>query len=149
MGAQVTLAGLFPPDGPQKWNSYLDWQPIPVHTEPRNQDTLLSPEKRCDRFDYEMIKYSNTTEYKSLFEENQSLITDLEGNTQLELRTVTSLNHLFDKLFIVQLKGYRYVLSFYVITNCISIKLQALRISQTKELLMLIFLACHYGRSQL
>ena len=34
MSAQSVLASLFPPEGVQKWNDSLDWQPVPVHTVP-------------------------------------------------------------------------------------------------------------------
>ena len=38
MSAYCNLAGLFPPQGSQEWNEKLLWQPIPVHTVPRNSD---------------------------------------------------------------------------------------------------------------
>ena len=34
MSAQSVLASLFPPEGDQKWDESLDWQPVPVHTVP-------------------------------------------------------------------------------------------------------------------
>lgn len=40
MSAQLTLAGLFPPQGSQIWNRELDWQPVPVHQQPLNQDSV-------------------------------------------------------------------------------------------------------------
>lgn len=36
---QLVNAGLWPPQGDQKWGS-LDWQPIPVHSEPLAQDNV-------------------------------------------------------------------------------------------------------------
>ena len=38
ISAQATLAGLFPPNEDQIWNSSIQWQPIPVHTIPVKQD---------------------------------------------------------------------------------------------------------------
>jgi len=38
MSAYCNLAGLFPPQGSQVWSETLPWQPIPVHTEPRDID---------------------------------------------------------------------------------------------------------------
>lgn len=107
MGAQVTLAGLFPPNIQQKWNANLNWQPIPVHTEPRNQDYIISPERPCDRYDLEMFQFINTSEYKSLFTERKSAISSLEENSGLKLRSLLNFNYFFDKLYLEQLKGYR------------------------------------------
>lgn len=42
MSAYSVLAGLFPPKGDQVWNPGIPWQPIPVHTMPKEEDFLLS-----------------------------------------------------------------------------------------------------------
>ena len=39
---QACLAGLLPPSGYLKWNPALAWQPVPVHTRPQAEDSLLS-----------------------------------------------------------------------------------------------------------
>uniref|UniRef100_A0A8B9XXS1 Lysosomal acid phosphatase n=1 Tax=Bos mutus grunniens TaxID=30521 RepID=A0A8B9XXS1_BOSMU len=38
MSAEANLAGLFPPDGIQRFNPNISWQPIPVHTVPIAED---------------------------------------------------------------------------------------------------------------
>jgi len=42
MSAQVNLAGLYAPDKNEQWNNGLGklWQPIPVHSIPRNLDEV-------------------------------------------------------------------------------------------------------------
>lgn len=45
MSAEANLAGLFPPNGMQRFNPNISWQPIPVHTVPVTEDRvrLASP----------------------------------------------------------------------------------------------------------
>lgn len=41
MSMQVVLAGLFPPRGTaMEWNRRLNWQPIPIFSEPLDEDTV-------------------------------------------------------------------------------------------------------------
>jgi len=42
MSAAVNLAGLYAPSGDQKWNNKLGtlWQPIPIHSIPRDLDKV-------------------------------------------------------------------------------------------------------------
>ncbi|XP_033021812.1 prostatic acid phosphatase-like [Lacerta agilis] len=52
MSAQANLAGLFPPQGSQIWNTDIPWQPVPVHTVPRSSEKLLYYPVRaeCQKF---------------------------------------------------------------------------------------------------
>lgn len=41
MSMQMVLAGLFPPRGTDmEWNRRLNWQPIPIFSEPLEEDTV-------------------------------------------------------------------------------------------------------------
>lgn len=41
MSLQMVLAGLFPPENtPMEWNMMMNWQPIPIYTEPEETDTV-------------------------------------------------------------------------------------------------------------
>ena len=40
MSAQSVLAGLYPPVSTDKWDDSINWQPIPVHTVPEDQDDV-------------------------------------------------------------------------------------------------------------
>lgn len=106
MSAEGVLAGLFPPTGNQIWNKVLNWQPIPVHIE-----SLSSPLRPdiCDRFNYEMIKYINTTAYKSILDKRKSFIKILNENEGGNFDTIRTIYRLYDILFIEQLKGKRQV----------------------------------------
>lgn len=76
-----------------------------VHTVPRHEDHLVAPEKPCDRYEYEMIQYTNSTEYRSFFEKNKALIKSLEEKTGATLNSLTKLNFLHDTLSIERATG--------------------------------------------
>ena len=40
MSAEANLAGLYPPNNSQVFESSVHWQPIPVHTVPQSQERV-------------------------------------------------------------------------------------------------------------
>lgn len=107
--AQSALAGLFPPFGFQIWKEDLNWQPIPVHTQPLEQDYALANKRKCDRADYEMILFENSSAYTEMLDENMPLITYLNEHSGRNLSTFTDVNIFYADLLIEQQKGYRFV----------------------------------------
>lgn len=105
--AKANLAGLFASSDAQEWNENLEWKSIPVNSMPRIDDHVLASDRRCDHFDYAMLKFMKTPEYKNVLKQHKSLIRYLEENTGQKLPTFTSLSILYDTLFIEQLKGKR------------------------------------------
>lgn len=47
MSAYTFLAGLYPPTERQQWHPELLWQPIPVHSLPREVDNIIASSKPC------------------------------------------------------------------------------------------------------
>lgn len=41
MSAQLVAAAAYKPVGVLKWNNHLDWFPIPIHSEPLNDDRVI------------------------------------------------------------------------------------------------------------
>lgn len=109
MSAQAAMAGLFPPNPSQKWNNNIDWQPVPVHAIPYDQDYVLAADKQCDHFDFIMLEYLNETIYGGLFNKYRPLINYLEKNAGQKLSTVTDLCNLYDVLLVEKMKGFWYV----------------------------------------
>lgn len=105
MSAQAFLAGMFPPAAKQQWKYNLDWQPIPVHTIPKNEDTMFGPWKRCDRYDFLAIQHRNATHYNDIFKKYQYLIKYLELNSGSKLNTFKSITLLYDALSIEKSTG--------------------------------------------
>lgn len=106
--AQCTLASLFPPSDNQIWNP-IGLNPIPVHTIPENQDYTLGVRKSCDRFEYEMSHYINSTAYTDLFVEHRKLIKYLEKHSGKKIKSLIDIGLLYDTLSIEMARGYRYV----------------------------------------
>lgn len=46
MSALANLAGMYPPEGMEIWNRNLTWQPIPVHSQPRETDPVINIERK-------------------------------------------------------------------------------------------------------
>ncbi|KRY68328.1 Prostatic acid phosphatase [Trichinella pseudospiralis] len=71
--AVCNLAGMFPPDESQIWNENIQWQPVPVHTLPTNQEYLLRTGFNCPALHAVFQTQSNEliekveNDYKELF----------------------------------------------------------------------------------
>ncbi|XP_063903011.1 venom acid phosphatase Acph-1-like [Zophobas morio] len=60
MSLQLVLAGLFPPSKEQMWETDLNWQPIPFHTNPLTQDMLFFG-ILCPSYTQYTSEYENST----------------------------------------------------------------------------------------
>lgn len=112
MSAAANLAALFKPSGDQIFDNELNWQPVPIHAQPRKDDYTLACTKRCDHFDYLMLQYMNTSGYANLFTLYRPLINYLETNSGMKISALSRITDLYDTLSIERLKGKRFVLNF-------------------------------------
>lgn len=82
MSAQLLSVGLFPPKGYQRWNEELDWQPIPVHYEPYDNDKLLLVRIPCPRY-YEALeevkKLPEVESYLKTLHDTYKFLTEKSG----------------------------------------------------------------------
>lgn len=70
MTAQCQLAGLFKPNSEQTCVQELKWQPIPIHTVPVSEDTLLRA-SNCPRMDQLDKEVKSSAEYKKANDDNK------------------------------------------------------------------------------
>lgn len=106
MSAESNLAGMYPPVGPDQWDSVIQWQPIPVHTVPEELDEVLAAKKPCAAFDLELKKYKHTDEFQAY---NKSLEPVYEYVTEHSGRVVDSLTtaqNLYSCLHIEELNNF-------------------------------------------
>lgn len=97
--ALANLAGLFPPlTEEEKWNDELMWQPISVHTIPRDQDILLHGGKPCPKYN-ELYKYymEESPEALQLMKKYADLIEYWSEMSQRKLKTIEDVTNLYKR----------------------------------------------------
>lgn len=99
MSAESHLAGLYPPYGNEVWDS-IKWMPIPVHTSPEDEDSVLAAKKYCPRYNYELENVLNSPEMKRIDKENEKLCKYLTKMTGNKISSLESVSQLYDVLFI-------------------------------------------------
>jgi len=92
--AESQLAALYPPMGRQVWNQNLSWQPVPIHTVPKDKDPILRPDgTNCPRLSEIEEEKKNEPIYKEKIKEHENL---------LQYLTVYSgMNVTFDNAYII------------------------------------------------
>lgn len=109
MSAESHLAGLYPPNSNQIWDS-IKWMPIPVHTIPEDEDRVLASKKYCPRYNYELEKVLNSPEMKRMNKENGKLYIYLTEKTGNKISSLMTIEHLYDILFI-EVRLYSYLIN--------------------------------------
>ncbi|KAL3862394.1 hypothetical protein ACJMK2_008363 [Sinanodonta woodiana] len=100
MSAYSVLAGLFPPDSTQEWSQTLNWQPIPVHAVPVNEDYLFFTETNCPNWDELRSKFLESDPfYLDTLKKNQDLIDLISQNAPGVERSWDGLEEVLDPLF--------------------------------------------------
>ncbi|XP_053601206.1 prostatic acid phosphatase-like isoform X2 [Plodia interpunctella] len=104
MSAYTFLAGLYPPTEKQMWHPELLWQPIPVHSLPRELDNIVAATKKCKRFTemYEELKAEKDMEprFTELFDY-------LSKYTNQSMRSVLDVDFLYSSMLAQQDAGLK------------------------------------------
>ncbi|XP_018561726.1 prostatic acid phosphatase-like isoform X2 [Anoplophora glabripennis] len=94
---QLVNAGLWPPEETQKWGP-IDWQPIPIYSEPLDQDMLLLVRKPCAQYHIERDKVINSEEVKNLFKYYEPLFKELTEVTGQNVTDFDGVQDVFSTL---------------------------------------------------
>lgn len=100
MSAMSNLAGLYPPKGDQEWNPDLEWQPIPVHTMPQEEDNVISSHCKCPKYEQLKDNVFEDPRLKSIQSQNQWLFDYLTKHTGQNVTDLWDIDYLFDTLYI-------------------------------------------------
>ncbi|XP_031620487.1 prostatic acid phosphatase-like isoform X2 [Contarinia nasturtii] len=99
MSLQVILAALFPPQGTaMEWNRRLNWQPIPIFSEPLEQDTLLLVRTPCPRYYEAVEEVLASDDVKKVLDENANLFEELTKYTGMAIKTPDDVQSLYSTL---------------------------------------------------
>lgn len=100
MSALSNLAGLYPPEGKDVWDSSIAWQPIPVHTMPESQDNVLAGKKSCPAYEYAYSAMKNSPEFQKYDERFTYLYEYLTKWTGRNVDSLESVQRINNTLFI-------------------------------------------------
>jgi hypothetical protein len=103
MSAACNLAALYPPIGSQIWNSSLLWQPIPIHTVPDQNDTLLDSGSYCPRYDQLIDAALSSTDYQRINAYYEDLFMILANGSGLQITNIGNVWDLTDSIRIERL----------------------------------------------
>uniref|UniRef100_A0A915HQL1 acid phosphatase n=1 Tax=Romanomermis culicivorax TaxID=13658 RepID=A0A915HQL1_ROMCU len=99
MSATANLAGMYPPVGDQIWNQDLLWQPIPVHSVPREYDPALWMDKPCPTVsDLYKNKVLKSESYTRVERENADFLAFLSNKTGIKNLPLLDMWSVFDPL---------------------------------------------------
>ncbi|XP_057663613.1 prostatic acid phosphatase-like isoform X1 [Diorhabda carinulata] len=94
---QLVNAGFWPPKGDQVWGP-LNWQPIPIHTEPLEQDSLLLVRKPCPKYHKEKEKVKKSKEVQDLLKQYEELFKELTDITGQEVHDFEDVQDIYTTL---------------------------------------------------
>lgn len=108
ISALSNAAGMFPPQGGQIWKSGLNWQPVPIHTIPVEDDYLVYQSIPCPKIDKLKKEYNmESTEMKALVKNHRTLLDNLEKYSGLKMQTIQDASIFHDPFEIVLNRGLK------------------------------------------
>ncbi|RZB38950.1 His Phos 2 domain containing protein, partial [Asbolus verrucosus] len=98
MSAEATLAGLFQPTESEKWNKNINWQPVPIHTAPPEDDPLLAMKKFCKKYNRLFNELLTSKHIREINEINKNLFDFLSENSGESVRDVYDVEFIYNTL---------------------------------------------------
>ena len=103
---QSLLAGAYPPKGRFVIDPQLTWQPFPVQTMPRPEDSMLNTQSYCPAAFAERERIRQSSEVLDYLKDYRELFQYLSTNTGDEISDLRSAEYLRDCLFIEKSQGW-------------------------------------------
>lgn len=106
MSALSNLAGMFYPTQAELWNNDIKWQPVPVHTIPKQLDKLLSMNYPCPKYQELRDAFYQSGFMKSYNKKHQELYDYLTKHTGQPVDDPIQVQYLYSTLYIQTLNNY-------------------------------------------
>ncbi|KAK9871073.1 hypothetical protein WA026_011354 [Henosepilachna vigintioctopunctata] len=97
MSGEATLAGLYPPRSFDIWNKNIQWQPVPLHISPLNQDFVLNM-NTCPKIPEQSALIRTTQIYKNIMAKYGTFF-DYISKKSGQTINFSNMYPLFDTLF--------------------------------------------------
>ncbi|KAB0791597.1 hypothetical protein PPYR_03397 [Photinus pyralis] len=97
MTAQCINAGFWAPNNDQYWG-ILNWQPIPVNSEPLDTDNLLLVRRPCPQYHLELEKVEHSPEIQRQLQEEGPLFTELSRITGKNIKNFEDVQDVYTTL---------------------------------------------------
>ncbi|XP_068628776.1 lysosomal acid phosphatase-like [Battus philenor] len=104
MSAYTFLAGLYPPTERQLWHPEIPWQPIPVHSLPRDLDNIVAQTKPCK---VSKAMYEELLNEKNADPKFSEIFDYLSKHTNQSMRSILDVDFLYSTLQTQQEAGLK------------------------------------------
>ncbi|KAK3925787.1 Prostatic acid phosphatase [Frankliniella fusca] len=98
MSAMLAMAGLWPPAPEQRWHPTLDWQPVPVRSQPLDKDDLLLVRVPCARYDELRAEVLQSPPVRALLQDQGGLLSWLSEQTGMKIADPDDVQSLYSTL---------------------------------------------------
>ncbi|XP_017494266.1 PREDICTED: venom acid phosphatase Acph-1-like, partial [Rhagoletis zephyria] len=108
MTLQTVLASFFPPnDTPLEWNPKFNWQPVPIFSQPLNEDTLLLVRTSCPRYFEAIDEVLKLPNVRAEIEPYRGMLNELTAFTGMNITEPEDVQSLYLTLLAEQEFGLR------------------------------------------
>ncbi|XP_049887147.1 prostatic acid phosphatase-like [Pectinophora gossypiella] len=104
MSAYTFLAGLYPPSERQLWHPEIPWQPIPVHSLPRDLDNIVAGTKKCKSY---KAMYRELLEEKNADPKFKEVFEYVSKHTNESMHSVLNIDFLYSTFLAQQDAGLK------------------------------------------
>ncbi|XP_053683836.1 prostatic acid phosphatase-like [Sabethes cyaneus] len=106
MSAESNLAGLYPPNGSDIWDSDIQWQPIPIHTTPESLDEVLAAKKKCPAYDYALRKFKESETFQQYNKSLEQIYQYIAIHSGKKIDSPTAVQNIYSCLHIEELNNF-------------------------------------------